>query len=55
MASFYDREYTAFEKSKFVQVFVCPSSNQQHQKRHCELCEVCLVPPRGNRVSSDNN
>jgi len=59
MASFYDREYTDFEKANFVTVYQCPASNsEQYEKRHCELCEAVLVPPRTkdwNRVSSDRS
>jgi len=57
MASFYDREYTDFEKANFEQVFRCRASREQYDVRHCDLCEAVLIPPRTrawNRVSSDN-
>jgi hypothetical protein len=56
MASFYDREYTEFEKANFERVFRCRASNGQYNERHCDKCEAVLVPPRTrswNRVSSD--
>jgi len=58
MASFYDREYTDFERANFVKAFHCPSSSEQYETRHCEHCEAVLVPPRTkdwNRVSSDRS
>jgi hypothetical protein len=58
MATFYDREYTDFEKANFVTAFQCPKSwGVLHEQRHCDLCQPVKVPPRTkewNRISSDS-
>lgn len=62
MASFWNREYTEFEKANFVTVFrcrqCCTEELTHHLTKQCEMCEELRVPPNNKgwtRTSTDDN